>query len=108
MGNEYTPDNWVVLSINRPFPHYRVLAGWSGSYATADSWRMNSGITSVAEDDHYYLFHGTSGSVYRCHKDAYGIRRNNSYVLAQLQERYGDKVSMLDEETNWLTFDWKA
>jgi hypothetical protein len=108
MGNEYTPDNWVVFFFNTKTPHYRVLAGWSGGYTTGDSWRMNSGITSVTEDDHHYLFRGHTGSVYRCHKNAYGLRRNNSYVWAELQERFGDKVSMLDEKTNWLTFDWKT
>lgn len=105
--NFYTPDNWVVLSVKTPSPHYRILAGWSGGYTTGDSWRMNSGITRVEEDDTYYLFHGSTGSVYRCHKEAYGLRRNNAYIWAQLQEKYGDKVSMLYEDTNWLTMDWK-
>lgn len=106
--NSYVPDNWVVLSFNTPSPHYRILAGWSGGYTTGDSWRMNSGITRVEEDDTYCLFHGSTGSVYRCHKEAYGLRRNNAYIWAQLQEKYGDKVSMLYEDTNWLTMDWKS
>lgn len=106
--SEYTPDNWVVLFFNTKSPHYRVLVGWSGGYTTGDSWRMNSGITSVTEDDHHYLFHGHTGSVYRCHKNAYGLRRNNSYVWGELQERYGDKVEILDQHNNWTTFDWKV
>lgn len=106
--NFYVPDNWVVLFVKTPSPHYRILVGWSGGYTTGDSWRMNSGITSVEEDDIYYLFHGSTGSVYRCHKETYGLRTNNAYIWAQLQEKYGDKVSMLDEDTNWLAMDWKS
>jgi hypothetical protein len=29
---QYIPDNWVILKIKGSDPHYKVLAGWSGSY----------------------------------------------------------------------------
>ena len=102
----YTCDNWIVIFLNGGDPHYRLLTGTSGGYTTGDSWRMNSGITKVEEDDHYYYFHGSSGSCYSCHKDAYGLRMNNAYIWNQLQELHGDKVKMLDENTNWMEQDW--
>lgn len=102
----YTCDNWVVIFLNGGDPHYRLLTGTSGGYTTGDSWRMNSGITKVEEDDHYYYFYGSSGSCYSCHKDAYGLRMNNAYIWNQLQELHGDKVEMLDENTNWMEQDW--
>lgn len=103
---EYNPDNWVVIKIKSDDPHYRILAGWSGGYLDGDAWKMNSGITKVEESDDYFDFHGSSGSVYRCHKEAYCLRMNNAHVWAQLQELHGEKVQMMDEETNWLEMDW--
>ena len=102
----YTCDNWVVIFLNGGDPHYRLLTGISGGYTTGDSWRMNSGITKVEEDEHYYYFHGSSGSCYSCHKDAYGLRMNNAYIWNQLKDLHGDKVEILDENTNWMEQDW--
>jgi hypothetical protein len=102
----YNPDNWVVIKLKGDAPHYRVLAGWSGGYLYGDAWRMNSGITKVEEDDNYYKFYGSSGSCYSCHKNAYGLRMNNAYIWNQLQELHGDKVEMMDEDTDWFSLDW--
>lgn len=102
----YIPDNWVVIKIKGDDPHYRVLAGWSGGYTTGDSWRMNSGITKVEEDDGSYYFSGSSGSTYRCGKESYGLRMNNAGIWAQLQELHGDKVEMMSEDTAWVDTDW--
>jgi len=101
-----TPDNWVVIFFNSDDPHYRVLAGWSGGYTTGDGWQMNSGITRIEQDEDYYNVHGSSGSVYRCHKDSYCLRMNNGHIWNQLKELHGDKVQMMDEDTNWLEMDW--
>ena len=98
----YAPDNWVVLHIKGDDPHFRVLAGWSGGYTTGDSWRMNSGIAKVIEEDDYYLFIGESGSTYACHKDMYGLRMNNAGIWNRLQKQYGDMIEMLDEDTEWM------
>lgn len=97
----YEPNNWVVIKVKGKDPHYRVLAGWSGSYLEGSSWRMNSGITKVEEDDKAYYFSGSSGSTYRCGKQSYGLRMNNAYVWDDLSNRYGDMVEMLPEDTNW-------
>ena len=106
MKNEYFPDNWVVVKF---LDHYRILAGWSGDYVTPDSWRMNSGITKVEQDPDvkdYLIFYGSSGSAYFCQKDTYCLRMNNAYVWSQLQEKYGDKVNIMPENTDWFSVDW--
>ena len=102
----YTCDNWVVIFLNGGDPHYRLLVGTSGGYTTWDSWRMNSGITRVEEDEHYFYFYGSSGSCYKCYKEAYCLRMNSAGVWAQLQERHGDKVQMMPEDTDWMNQDW--
>lgn len=77
-----TPDRWVILKISDGV--YKVLAGWYGGYLHGDSWRLNSGIVKVEEDGDYYLFHGKSGSTYKCHKDAKGFTGYTSQVLENL------------------------
>ncbi len=102
----YTPDNWVIIKLKGDDPHYRVLAGWSGGYLTGDHWRMNSGITEVIEEDDRWLFVGSSGSTYACHKDSYCLRMNNAHIWSHLQKLHGDKVELMDEDTNWHSLDW--
>ena len=102
----YFPDNWVIIKLKGDVPHYRVLAGWSGGYTTGDSWRMNSGIVRVEQTEFLYMFYGSSGSVYECVKNSYCLRMNNAYIWNELQERYGDKVEMMPEDTDWFAVDW--
>jgi hypothetical protein len=110
--SEYRPDNWVVIKFKGDDPHYRVLAGWSGGYTTGDSWKLNSGITSVERVDEnfgervYYRFYGSSGSVYHCNVNSYMLRMNNAYIWNQLKELHGDKIEMMPEETDWMKMDW--
>ena len=92
--SNHKPNNWVVIKMDGDDPHYRVLAGW------------NSGITRVEDDGDCYNFYGSSGSCYSCYKESYCIRMNNAHIWARLQELHGDKVKMLDEETDWLAMDW--
>jgi hypothetical protein len=103
---EYTPDNWVVIHIKGDNPHYRVLAGWSGGYTQGSSWKLNSGITRVEFNDPYYEIYGSSGSCYICHKESYCLRMNNAYIWNSLQEKYGENVELLEEDNDWLNFDW--
>ena len=103
---DYNPDNWVVIKMGVDDPHYRVLAGWSGSYLNGHSWRMNSGITRVEDAGERFNFYGSSGSCYNCHKDLYRLRMNNFHVWNQLKELHSDKVEMMPEETDWLGMDW--
>ena len=72
--NEYNPDGWIILKIDQEQGSmYRVFGSWSGGFFTGDSWRMNSGITSIKEEDDYYKLYGYSGSVYNCYKGREGI-----------------------------------
>ena len=104
--SHYTPDNWVIIKLKGEDPHYRVLAGWSGGYTTGDSWRMNSGIIKVEEDEAFYYFYGSSGSRYRCCKESYRLRINNAHIWDRLQELHGDKVELMPEDTDWNSLDW--
>ena len=103
--SEYTPDRWVVLKINSPSrssPLYKVFAGWSGGYLDGASWKLNSGITKVTEDGDHLLFHGHSGSVYKCHKKGYGMTSYMSIVF-QAFELFS---SIVDENTDFLSIDY--
>lgn len=106
---QYLPDSWVVIKINGEDPHYRVLAGWSGGYCQGDSWRLNSGITRVvkrSDGSDLLEFHGSSGSVYICHPHTYGLRMSTIGTWNQLSEKYGEKVTLLEENTDWESMDW--
>ena len=106
--SNYAPDNWVVIKMmpTEQDTFHKVLGGWSGGYLDGDSWRMNSGITRVEDDGDYFKFYGLSGSCYSCHKESYKLRMNNSHVWTRLKGVHGDKVEMMDEDTDWLAMDW--
>lgn len=102
----YEPHRWVVLKITAlDETYHRVFGCWSGGYLSGDSWRVNSGIVSVAEEGNYLLFKGESGSIYRCHKGMYGTTIYGSGVLQGLIERTeakGVQVELLDEEVDFI------
>lgn len=99
----YTPDKWVVLKIrNDSEILFKVLAGWSGGYTYGDSWRINSGIVKVVDDGDYVLFHGESGSVYKCHKDSYGLSMATAGIYNQMKQIYSDDIEMLPSHISWL------
>lgn len=92
----HTPDNWVILRIDHDGEIlYKILAGWSGGYLDGSSWRLNSGITKVEEDSDEIRFYSHSGSTYHCRKHAEQLHMNCSYVLAELQERFPNKVGVI-------------
>lgn len=104
---EYNPDRWVMLKFNyRGQDVYKILASFYGGYARGDSWKMNSGVTKIEEDGQCYLFHGSSGSVYRCHKNAYGMNGYTSGVFASFQKEVdgAEDVTMdlMPEQTNFM------
>jgi hypothetical protein len=100
----YTPDRWVVFTLkNSEKTLYKVLGGWSGGYLDGDYWRVNSGIKSVEEDGDFYLFHGYSGSIYKCHKKRYGLTVTMSNVISPVQ----DSVVILGSDTNFLSLEIK-
>lgn len=102
----HLPDSWTVIKIDSDDPHYRVLAGWSGGYLDGDSWALNSGIVRVEEGEDCWNFYGKSGSCYSCRKQSYGLRNSTLGVWASLQEKHGDVVSIMDEDTDWINMDW--
>jgi len=114
--SEYYPDSWVVLKLKADKdadPIYKVLAGWSGGYLDGDSWRMNSGISSVTissvtENDDYLEFWGYSGSCYVCRKGAYRLTMANAGVYNKLKkhEQFEGQVILMPEDTDWLNVEW--
>lgn len=106
--SEYNPDLWVMLKFtSEKNTVYKILASWSGSYLYGASWKLNSGITKIEEDGQCYLFHGSSGSVYRCRKNSYGMNGYTSGIYASFQrdvEESEGKLSMdmMPEDTNFM------
>jgi hypothetical protein len=97
----YTPDRWLLIKINGKDPHYRVFASWYGGYLGSDSWRMNSGVTRVTEDEQCYHFEGSSGSVYHCYKNSHGISGYGSSVLDNIIEKQPElNIEIVNEDVN--------
>lgn len=110
---DYSPDRWTVIKITpiaEDVPHYRVFGTWGGSYLHGQSWKMNSGITSVTEDDDYFYFTGSSGSVYRCNKDpgSYGYFSYGMSVLSSIIEESRERLTITEMpgDTNWKELDY--
>ena len=89
----YTPHRWLIVRVNVADPFYKVLGVWYGGYLHGDSWRMNSGIERVVEEEKGYELHGSSGSVYLCGKENYGTSAYGASIL----EGYKDLVTPLSE-----------
>lgn len=104
---EYNPDVWVMLKFNyKGEIIYKILAGWYGGFANGDSWKLNSGVTKIEEDGQCYLFYGSSGSVYRCHKGAYRLSGYTGQILASFQKEVDEvddvTLELMPEETNFM------
>ena len=108
--SDYTPDRWTVLRIHAPGQTiYKVFASWSGGFAGADSWKLNSGIVRATFAEPYWEFDGSSGSVYSCHKDSYGTNGYGRYVLNNLidQAKKQDmQIDVLTEATDWAQLEY--
>ncbi len=101
------PENWVIFKItNNGNTYYKVFGSWAGGYLTGDSWKLNSGIASVEEDENYYFFYGYSGSCYQCRKDLYGILTSYSKgvvdTLIKTANMRGSNIEIMDKDTNWV------
>lgn len=109
---EYNPDKWVMLKITyKGKPVYKILASWYGGFANGDSWKLNSGVTKIEQDGDLYRFYGSSGSVYVCHKETYGMSGYTMGVLhsfeEQIAEREDTTLDLLPEETNFMEIDYE-
>jgi len=109
--SDYNPDKWVVVRItgkDTP-PVHKVFACWYGGYLGSDSWKLNSGITRAYEEGQCFMFDGSSGSTYACHKGTYGA---NSYGYAVLENMVTSAlkndilIEVLPEETNFLELNY--
>jgi hypothetical protein len=112
MLTEYTPDAWVILKINNKENGetlYKVFAQWYGGFAGSDSWKINSGITSVQLDGNHYCFSGYSGSVYRCHKNTYRTTGYGHSVIQQfIREAEGTEYEFhIMEDCDWLSIKYE-
>jgi len=94
------PERWVILKL--PDNDYKVFGTWAGGYLGSDSWKLNSGIEQVEQDDEFYYFIGFSGSCYKCHKKAYGtITSYGAGMLEHLLKIGEGKVSLMDDMDDW-------
>lgn len=86
----YNPDVWVVVKFTGDsIPSgemYKILAGWFGGFTEGNSWKLNSGITSISQIDNQYHVDGYSGSIYICHKDAERLNMTTQGIYDQLTE----------------------
>jgi hypothetical protein len=108
----YIPDRWVMVKI--PYKGkflYKVFACWYGGFANGDSWKLNSGVTSVTKEGFVYSFTGSSGSVYECHEDCYGTNNYGGAVLSGMIERAktdgGYEIEIMPEGTDWMKLEYE-
>lgn len=110
--SDYSPDRWLVVKITTANGRlYKVFASWSGGYTGSDSWKMNSGITHATLVDDRWEFAGYSGSVYSCHKEAYGTNGYGGNVLQNFIDRMpsqGATMEVMPGDTDWATLDYDA
>jgi hypothetical protein len=110
--SDYSPDRWLVVKIVTPKQQlYKVFATWSGGYTGSDSWQMNSGITQARLVDNHWEFTGYSGSVYTCHKNAYGTNGYGGRVLQGFIDKMpsqGATMEVMPESTDWATVAYDA
>lgn len=101
-----TPDKWIIIKIGDDEGlAYKVFASFYGGYLGSNSWKMNSGITKVEEDDKSFMFHGHSSSVYRCIKGAYGTNFYSQGVLSGIidtADTANISLEVLSEDSDWI------
>ena len=95
-----SPDKWTVLKL--PDNEYKVFGTWAGGYLGQDSWKVNSGIESIEQDEDHYYFTGYSGSCYKCHKKAYGVITSyGASVLAKIIEKANGQIEVMEDREDW-------
>ena len=102
--NEYAPDAWQVIQISTPDETiYKLFSTWYGGYTQGDSWRLNSGITSMKKIGKVYEVNGYSGSVYTVpdHESTYRTTVYTGSVLANLIEKSEYEIKVLPFNTDW-------
>lgn len=97
------PDKWVMIKItSNDKTFYKIFGTWFGGYLDGDRWKINSGISSIDEDDDFYYFNGFSGSCYKCLKGAYGVATSyTSSMLELLIKKSNGLAEIMDSDSNW-------
>jgi hypothetical protein len=100
----YHPDRWVLVEIDSTVHGKitKILASWYGGYLGGDSWKLSSGVNKITKTAEGYEFDNDSGSVYFCHKDAYGMSAYTSSIYGNLAKQIedlndGSTIRILDE-----------
>lgn len=84
MENYLKPDGWVILKIKSTGTgyDYKLFSSWRGGYLGNDTWRLNSGISSIEKENDYYVVRGYSETVYIICPSTFGrLGVYNEYVL---------------------------
>lgn len=109
---EYLPDRWAMLKITKGTECiYKVLASWYGGFLGGDSWKLNSGVTAVTVDENHYLFTGSSGSVYRCHQNNYGMSGYTTGILNSWIRKLSDnnsdtQIELLNPDVDFINIEY--
>jgi hypothetical protein len=93
-----TPDAWVIIEVKTPAGQFqKILAGWSGSYACGDSWRMSSPVKRLKVDiyEDHFTVDTESGSFYTLYKNRQGLRNSNAGIYNELKEKFGDMLEIV-------------
>lgn len=93
------PDKWIIIQL--PDNVYKVFATWVGGYLSGDSWKLNSGITNIEEDENYYYIYGYSGSCYKCNKSYYGSTNYGYNIISSMKDKSQEKninIKVLNED----------
>lgn len=86
----YTPDRWTILRMqSKDDSCYKILAGFYGGFAEADSWKLSSSTVEVLDKGDYYEFVQYSGSSYICRKNSEGM----SLLTKGLVDYWIDQIS---------------
>ena len=76
------PDRWLILKLEHNGQTvYKLFSTWIGGYLDSDSWRLNSGITTVEPSGSFYIVAGHSGTQYTIHPNAFGTSSYTQQVL---------------------------
>lgn len=100
----YTPDGYAIIKIQAYGCDdivIKVFGSWSGGYLDGCSWRLNSGIIDVKEDESSYLVTGCSGSQYVLSKQTNYIQPYNEAILQDMLTElrsYGHRVELITIE----------
>ncbi len=101
------PDKWIVVKIttSNSKPMYKVFGTFFGGYLDGDSWKLNSGVSQIKEDEDTISFYGYSGSVYECGKKSYGTSTYTQGILDSFINKAKSQnvdIEILDSDTDWL------